>query len=125
MRLPRAQRRVEVAPHRLGEGQHEAGDVGEVVQQPLAVDRRLAEAGAQRIVVGAQAVELRPEFAEMREVADADRAAADLVLIRRADAAPRGADLARARRILAKRVEVAVDRQDQRACLGDASAHRA
>ena len=65
--------------------------------QPLAVDRRLAEAGAQRVVVRAQAVELRLEIVEMGEVADADRAAADLVLVSRADAAPGGADLAGAR----------------------------
>ena len=44
--------------------------------------------------MGAEAVELRPELAEMGEVADPDRAAADLVLIGRADAAPGGADLA-------------------------------
>ena len=87
--------------------------------QPLAVDRRLAEAGAERVVVRAQAVEQRVELVEMGEVADADRAAADLVLIGRADAAPRGADLARADGVLAQRVEVAVDRQDQRAGLGD------
>ena len=59
MRLPRAQRLVEVAPHRPGEGQHEIGDLGEIVQQPRAIDRRLAEAGAKRVVMGAQAVELR------------------------------------------------------------------
>ena len=43
----------------LGEGQDEVGDFGEVVVQPLAVDRRLAEAGAERVVVRAQAVEQR------------------------------------------------------------------
>ena len=78
-----------------------------------------AEAGAERVVVGAQAVELGAEIVEMGEVADADRAAADLVLISRADAAAGGADLARAAGILAQAVEVAVDGQDQRAGLGD------
>src|SRR3546814_16716882 len=47
------------------------------------------------------------------------RAAADLVLIGGADAAPGGADLARPRRGLAQRVEVAVKGQDQRAIVGD------
>src|SRR3546814_21147604 len=56
---------------------------------------------------------------EMRQVADADRAAADLVLIGRADAAPGGADLAGARRSFAQRYEVAVKGQDQRAIVGD------
>ena len=64
-------------------------------------------------------VELGAERAEMGEVADPDRAAADLVLIGRADAAPGGADLAGARRILAQRVEIAVEGEDQRAGVGD------
>src|SRR3546814_8726820 len=55
----------------------------------------------------------------MSKIANADRAAPDLVLIGRADAAPGGADLARARRGLAQRVEVAVKGQDQRAIVGD------
>ena len=97
-----AARFVEVAPHRAGEGQHEIGDRGEVAAEALAVDRRLAEAGAERVVVGAEAVELRVEFAQMSEVADADRAAADLVLIGRADAAAGGADLARAAGVFAQ-----------------------
>ena len=120
MRLPARLRLVEVAPDGLGEAQHEVGDFGEVTLQAVAVDRRLAEAGAQRIMVGAEAIEQGVEPVEVREVADADGAAADLVLIGRADAAPRGADLAGAAGVLAQRVEVAVDRQDERAGLGDA-----
>ena len=54
------------------------------------------------------------------EVHDADGAAADLVLIGRADAALGGADLAVAGLRLAQRVELAVERQDQRRVLGDA-----
>jgi hypothetical protein len=87
--------------------------------QPVAVDARLAEAGAQRIVMGADAVELRAELAEMGQVAHPDRAAADLVLIGRADAAPGRADLAGPRSVLAQRVEVAVEGQDQGAGVGD------
>ena len=71
-------------------------------------------------MVGAQAVEQRIELVEVREVADADGAATDLVFIGGADAAPGGADLARAAGIFAQGVEVAVDGQDQRAGLGDA-----
>ena len=113
-------RLVERLPHRPREGKHgiRRSRRGRA-SSALAVDRRLAEAGAQRIVMRAEAVELRAELAEMGEVADADRAAADLVLIGRADAAPRRADLARARGILAQRVEVAVEGQDQRAGVGD------
>ena len=115
---------VEVAPYRPRERQYELGDFGEVVLEPLAIDRWLAEAGAQGIMVRAQAVEQRVEFVEMGEIAHADGAAADLVLIGRADAAAGGADLARARRILAQCVEIAVDRQDQRAGFGDIEAVR-
>ena len=70
-------------------------------------------------MVRAKPVEQRFEIVEVGEVADADRAAPDLVLIGRADAAPRRADLARAAGVLAQRVEVAVDGQDQGAGLGD------
>ena len=120
MRLPRALGLVEVAPHRLGEGQDEVGDLGEVALEAIAVDRRLAEAGAQGVVMGAEAVEQRIEFVEMSEIADTDGAAANLVLIGRTDAAPGGADLAGAAGIFAQGIEVAVDRQDERAGLGDA-----
>ncbi len=75
-------------------------------------------------MVRAQAVELRFEIVEMGQVAHPDRPAADLVLVSRADAAPGGADLALARRRLAPHVEVAVDRQDQRAIVGDAEVVR-
>ena len=68
----------------------------------------------------AQAVEQRPKLAEVSKVADADGAAADLVLVRGPDAAAGRADLPRARRILAQPVEIAVDGQDERTGLGDA-----
>ncbi len=110
---------VERHPHRLGIGEHDVGNLAKVAEQALAVDRRFAEAGAERIVVRAQPLDLRPQRVEMGEVAHADRAAADLVLVSRADAAARGADLAGARRVLAQTVEVTVEGQDQRAGLGD------
>ena len=84
-----------------------------------AIDGLAPETGAQMVVVSAKPVEQRLEFAEVGKVADADRAAADLVLIGRPNAAPSGADLAGARGVLAQRVEVAVNRQDERAGLGD------
>ena len=91
----------------------------EVGLEAGAIDRRLAEAGAQVIMMRAQPVELRGERIEVRQVAHPDRAAANLVLISRADTAPRGPDLARARCILAQGIEIAVNRQDQWAGLGD------
>ena len=64
--LALAQRDVEVAPHGLGEGQHELGDLGQIILQPFAVDRRLAEAGAERIVMRAQAIEQRLKIPQPR-----------------------------------------------------------
>ena len=66
-----------------------------------------------------QAVDLGAQRVEIGEIHQADRAAADLVLIGRADAALGGAD-ARCDGILADRFEFAVQRQDQRGVFGDA-----
>jgi hypothetical protein len=83
---------------------------------------RLAQAAAQRVVMGEQTVDLGRQRLEIGEIHHPDRAAADLVLVGRADAAPRGADLGAGirRRVLAQRVELAVQRQDQRGVVGNA-----
>src|SRR5574338_279265 len=85
--------RVGIAPHGLGEWQDEIGDLGEVIPQAFTVDRRLAEAGAKGVMMRAQAVEQRLQFPKVSDVANADSAAADLVLVGRTDAATGGADL--------------------------------
>ena len=56
------------------------------------------------------------------QVADADAAAADLVLVGRTDAARRGADLALAAPRLGQHVELAVIRQDDVRLLADQQA---
>ena len=71
-----------------------------------------------------QPIDLQVEIVEMGQIADADGAAADLVLIGRADTATGGADLAGARCILAQTVEVAMEGQDQRAGFGDLQVFR-
>jgi hypothetical protein len=78
------------------------------------------EAAAQRVVMRQQAVDLVRQRLVVGEIHQADGAAADLVLIGRADAAAGGAD--RGCRIcgFAQRVELAMQRQDQRDVLGDA-----
>ena len=106
-------------PHRLDEGQHRWRDLVQLGDQRFAVDRRDAEADAQRVVVGEQPVELRADIVEMGKVADPQRAAAGLVLIRRADAAAGGADRAGAAGIFPRAIEIAVQRQDQRALIGN------
>src|SRR4051794_256843 len=85
--------RIEIAPDRTGEGQNEIGDFPEIVKQPLSVYRRLVEAGTKRIVMRTQPIEHRSEIVELGEVANADCASADLVLIGGADAAAGGTDL--------------------------------
>jgi hypothetical protein len=72
-----------------------------------------------------QAVDLVRQGVEVGKVHQPDGAAADLVLIGRPDAAPRGAD--RGARVggLPQRVEFAMQRQDQRDVLGDAQIFRA
>ena len=71
---------------------------GAIVQQRLAqrgaVDLRRAEAAQQRVVVLQQHVDALAQGLRRRQVADADGAAGDLVLVGRADAAAGGADLA-------------------------------
>ncbi len=99
--------------------QHEGRDFGQIIQQALAIDRRLAKPGAQRIMMGAEPIELHFQAAEMRQIAHPDRAAANLVFIGRADPAPGGADLAGARSGFAQQIEIAVNRQDQRAIIGN------
>ena len=69
--------------------------------------------------MGAKPVELRLQAVEMSQIAHADRAAADLVLIGRPDTATGRADLALARRRFAQHIQIAVNRQDQRAIVGN------
>ena len=111
--------RVEREPDGLGIRQDEVGDFAQFRHQGVAVNRRFAETGAQSVVMRGQTVDLRAEIVEMGEVADADGATADLVLISRADAATGSADLARAAGIFAQTVQIAMERQDQRAGFGD------
>ena len=63
--------------------------------------------------------------AEIGEVHQPDRATADLVLVGRADAAPRGADRGRRVGRLPQRIEFAMQGEDQRDVLGDAKIFRA
>ena len=70
--------------------------------------------------MGEQARDLAVERIGIGEVHQPDGAPADLVLVGRADAAPRRADAVRASvALLAMRVEIAIERQNQRNVLGD------
>ena len=67
-----------------------------------------------------QFVELGGEGLRLGQIADADGAARDLVLISWADASTGGADLVLAARRFPRTVQRAMQRQDQRRVLGDA-----
>jgi hypothetical protein len=114
---------VEDAATPVGIGQHLAARVSSCLLSN--VTRRstssIAEPAAQRVVMAAGASILAVERVAVEQVAQADGAAADLVLIGGADAAPGGADLrARCSRgFFAQAIELAVQRQDQRGVLGD------
>ena len=67
-----------------------------------------------------QPVDLAVEHLQVGEIHQPDGAPADLVFVGRADAAAGGADRALARGLLARDVELLMQRQDQRRVLGDA-----
>ena len=106
---------AQALPHRLRELEHKRRNLGQFGDQLGTVDRRFAKPGAQRVMVRAQTIELRIERVEMCKIAHANGPPADLILIGGSDAAPRGSDLALAAGILAQRIEIAVEWQDQRA----------
>ena len=83
---------VEQPPYRFGIGQQLGRQRGQFLQDALAVDLFEIEPAAQRVVMRQQAVDLVRQRVEIGEVHQADGAAADLVLIGRADAAAGGAD---------------------------------
>ena len=85
----------------------------------LRLDLVEPEAPAQRVVMREEALDHGMEVLWAGEVHDAQGAPADAVLVGRADAALGGADAQAGIDALARRVELAVDREDERGVLGD------
>ena len=110
---------VEQRPHRVHIREDLRRDLAELIAEIVGGNLGLAQAPAQRIVMGEDALDLGLQARQVLEVHHPDGAPADLVLIGRADAALGGADRPAGRR-LAQRVELAVQRQDERRVLGDA-----
>ncbi|MFN3233059.1 MAG: hypothetical protein ACE363_13010 [Alphaproteobacteria bacterium] len=111
---------------RPGERQHLVGNVFNQRDQRIAVDLRLAEAPAQRIVMCQQGIDARFDPRPVTQVTDAQRTATHLVFIGRADATPRGADLGGvAGGVLAHGIKLTMQRQDQRRILCDVQSFRA
>jgi hypothetical protein len=81
-------------------------------------------AAAQGIVMRKQPVDLSPQRRQIRQIHEADGAAADLVLVGRADAALGRADAGCGILGLAQGLELAVQRQYQNCILGDAQRRR-
>ncbi len=80
---------------------------------------RAARAPQHLLVVPARLGQLVGQRLRAEEVAERHPAAARLVLVRRADAAQRGADLARAALLLGQRLEAAVVREDEVSAVGE------
>ena len=99
---------IEQPPHRFGVRQKLRRQRGQFLQDSRAVDLFQIEAAAQRVVMRQQALDLVRQRVEIGEVHQPDRAAADLVLIGGADAAPRGADRGDGVAGFAQRIEFAM-----------------
>ena len=116
--LARPPHLVQQAPGRAGKGQNLGGDVGQGFEEFRRIDLGQVKPPAKGLVVGQQAFDLAFKSLGIGKVRDADRPAADLVLIGRANAATGGADLACARLGLARGVQIAVNGQDQGGVVG-------
>src|SRR3546814_7988647 len=73
-------------------------------------------AGAQRVMMSAEPIQLRVQIVQMSKIAYADGPSADLVLIGGANAPARGADLASATRILTRSEERRVGKECVSTC---------
>ena len=101
-------------PDGFGIGQDFRRDLQQLRLQRGGVDGIKAEARPQRVVMRQQAADAQVQRRLVREVGHADGAAAHLVFIGRADAAPGGADLGHADLPFPRAVKFTMDGQDER-----------
>ena len=111
-------RLVQQPPGRRGERQDLGRDFDQRGEKRRTLHLGRAQAAQQRVVMHEQMIELRGQTRGIGEVADPDRAPANLVLIGGADTAAGGADLVHTARLLARAVDLAMRGQDQRRVLG-------
>ena len=90
MRLPSCRAPVEPAPDRGREAEQPGRDGQQVRLQLGGVGVGDPEAAPERVVMEQQLAEARPERLPIAQVAEPDRAAPDLVLVGRTDAAAGG-----------------------------------
>ena len=115
---------VEQVENRLDIGQHLGRHRRQLVIDRLGIDLGQVETAAQRVVMGQEPLDLRAERRQIGQIGHADGAAADLVLVGRADAAAGRADLRARIGRFALLVELAVQRQDEAGILGNAQCFR-
>jgi hypothetical protein len=116
---------IQQPPYRLGVRQQFRRKRQQTGQDLVTFEFGQVEAPAQRVVMRQQAVDLVGQRIGIGEIHQPDGAAADLVLIGRADAALGGADGMDRVAGFAQRIEVTMQRQNQRDVLGDAQIVRA
>jgi len=101
------------APRRLGVGQNFRRDRDQLRLQRSGIDIGELQPRTERRVMREQAIDLPIQRIGIGEIVDANGAAADLILVGRADAAAGGADARAARGGFARDIQFAVQRQDQ------------
>ena len=107
------------APDRRRIGQDFRRDLEQFGDELVRGIFRLVHAAAQGVVMVQDLGDAGAQGLFIGQVDNADGAAADLVLIRRTDTAAGRADGLAVIAVLAHGVQLAVDRQDQRGCLGN------
>ena len=100
---------VQPLPHWLRIFENEWRNFLKVSNQAGTVYGRFAKTGAQRIMVRAQTVQLRIKRIQMRKIAHANGAAADLIFISRANTAASRTDLARTGGGFAQAIQITMD----------------
>src|SRR5262245_1842569 len=110
---------VEQRPHRVDVGEYLRRDLRQLGAAGIGGNLGLAQTLSQGVMVGEDALDLRLERGKVLEVHHSDCAPPDFVLVSRADAALGGPNPSVSGRTLAQRIELAVEREDQRRILGD------
>src|SRR5262245_1229964 len=82
------------------------------------VDLRQIEPTSQRVVMRGEAFDLPRNGIRISQISDTQGSATDFVFVRRADAAHGGADRRGARLLLARRVEITMERQNEAGLVG-------
>ena len=111
---------IEFFPGVAGVREDPGRDLLQLIDQGSTVDLGLAETAQQRIVMDKKFLDPGVQNLGLGQVGHADGAPGHLVLVGRPDAAPRGTYLGLSPGLLARQIEVAVERQDEGRVVCDA-----